>query len=149
MLTSPDFRELLKLFDEHEVRYLIVGGYAVMRYAEPRFTKDLDVLIAVDAANAAAVFAALRAFGAPLAGLTPEDFAAEGSFYQMGNPPLRVDVLMGVPGVDFAAAWPRRETVMIGDAPMHFIGRQDLIASKRAAGRPKDLLDLEALEQEP
>jgi hypothetical protein len=146
MLTSPDFREPLKLFDEHEVRYLIVGGYAVMRYAEPRFTEGLDVLIAVDAANAAAVFAALRAFGAPLAGLTPEDFAVEGSFYQMGNPPLRVDVLMDVPGVDFAAAWPRPETVMIGDAPMHFIGKQDLIASKRAAGRSKDLLDLESLE---
>jgi hypothetical protein len=77
MLTSPDFRELLKLFDEHEVRYLIVGGYAVMRYAE---------------------------------------------------------------------AWPRRETVMIGETPMHFIGKDDLIASKRAAGRPKDLLDLESLE---
>lgn len=103
MLTSPDFRELLKLFDEHEVRYLIVGGYAVMRYAEPRF-------------------------------------------YQMGNPPMRVDVMMDVPGVDFVAAWPRRETVMIGDTPMHFIGKQDLIASKRAAGRPKDLLDLESLE---
>ena len=146
MLTSPDFKELLRLFEEHDVRYLIVGGYAVMRYAEPRFTKDLDVLIAVDAVNAEAVFAALRAFGAPLAGLVPADFAAEGSFYQMGNPPMRVDVLMDVPGVDFASAWPRRETVMIGDTPMHFIGKADLIASKRAAGRASDLLDLEALE---
>lgn len=102
MLTSPDFKELLSLFKKHSVQYLIVGGYAVMRYTEPRFTKDLDVLIAVDEDNAVAVFNTLKEFGAPLQGLTPQDFAEEGYFYQMGVPPLRVDVLMSIPGATFA-----------------------------------------------
>lgn len=104
MLTSPDFKELLSLFKKYSVQYLIVGGYAVMRYTEPRFTKDLDILIAVNDTNAVAVYNALTAFGAPLANLTPQDFAAEGYFYQIGVPPLRVDVLMSIPGVAFAEA---------------------------------------------
>ena len=142
MLTSPDFRELLRLFAAAEVRYLIVGGYAVMRYTEPRFTKDLDLLISTDAANAAAVYGALKAFGAPLAGLSERDFTVPGFFYQMGRPPIRVDVLMDVPGVDFEQAWNRRGTVEIDGVAMQFISRPDLIRAKEAAGRPQDLLDL-------
>lgn len=147
MLTSPDFKELLSLFKKHNVQYLIVGGYAVMRYSEPRFTKDLDVLIAVNDANAAAVYNALLEFGAPLRNLTPQDFAQEGYFYQMGAPPLRVDVLMSIPGVDFVKAWKRRETVRIADMEMHFISKDDLIEAKLASGRPQDLLDLEHLKR--
>ncbi len=147
MLTSPDFRELLRLLGRYEVRYLIVGGYAVMRYSEPRFTKDLDLLIAVDDKNARAIYAALAEFGAPLENLTPQDFAEEGYFYQMGAPPLRVDVLMSIPGVDFAEAWRNRETVILAGEEMHFISKVDLIKAKRAAGRPQDLLDLEGLER--
>jgi hypothetical protein len=75
MLASRDFKELLSLFKKHKVRYLVVGGYAVMRYTEPRFTKDLDVLIAADEDNASSVFDALKEFGAPLQNLTPKDFA--------------------------------------------------------------------------
>ncbi len=148
MLTSPDFKELLSLFKKHSVRYLIVGGYAVMRYTEPRFTKDLDVLIAIDDENARAVFAALQEFGAPLHNLSPEDFAAEGYLYQMGIPPLRLDILMSIPGVSFAAAWLNRETVVIADSEMHFMSKQDLIKAKRTSGRPQDLLDLDSLERE-
>ena len=88
MLTSPDFFELLSLFRSYEVRYLVVGGYAVMKYTEPRCTKDLELWTATDKADAEAVFAALRAFGAPLADLTADDFAAPGYFYQMGKPPF-------------------------------------------------------------
>ncbi len=80
MLTSPDFRDLLSLFRDSEVRFLIIGGYAVMKYSEPRYTKDLDLWIAVDARNASATWRALKAFGAPLAGLTEKDFAEEGYF---------------------------------------------------------------------
>lgn len=98
MLQSRDFKELLKLLDKHEVRYLVVGGYAVMLYSEPRWTKDLDHWIAIDPPNARAVFRALKEFGAPLAALAEADFAAAGYVYQMGNPPLRVDVMMGLPG---------------------------------------------------
>ncbi len=147
MLTSPDFKELLSLFRKHSVRYLIVGGYAVMRYTEPRFTKDLDLLVALDEANAQAVFEALKEFGAPLENLTPADFAAEGHFYQMGRPPLRVDVLMSVPGVVFSEAWENRETLEVAGVEMNFIGKADLMKAKEAAGRPQDLLDLENLRK--
>ena len=88
MLTSPDFNDLLSLFKKFSVRYLVVGGYAVMRYTEPRFTKDLDVLIDVNQENAVAVYGALKEFGAPLRDLTPQDFTEEGYFYQMGAAPL-------------------------------------------------------------
>jgi hypothetical protein len=147
MLASPDFRELLSLFKKYEVRYLIVGGYAVMRYTEPRFTKDLDILIAVDDENAAATYAALKEFGAPLQNLKPRDFAEEGYFYQMGIPPLRVDVLMSIPGIRFNEAWERRETIGIAGTAMHFIGKEDLIQAKLASGRPRDLLDAESLRK--
>jgi hypothetical protein len=147
MLTSPEFLELLSLLKKYRVQYLIVGGYAVMRYAEPRFTKDLDILIAVDDANAEAVFDALKEFGAPLKNLTPQDFAEEGYFYQMGRPPLRVDIMMSIPGVSFADVWPRREVVTVNGVEISFISKQDLISAKQAAGRPQDLLDIEALKQ--
>ena len=99
MFVNSDFTDLLKLFNDNSVRYLIVGGYAVIQYAEPRFTNDLDIWISTDKTNAGSVYAALREFGAPLAGLTEADFAEDGYFYQMGVPPLRVDILMGIPGV--------------------------------------------------
>ena len=93
MLTSPDFKELLSLLEKYKVRYLVVGGYAVMKYTEPRFTKDLDLWISTDEGNSKAVYAALKEFGAPLKDLTPADFSEEGYFYQMGNPPFRLDVM--------------------------------------------------------
>ena len=95
--------------------------------------------------NAQAVYRALREFGAPLADLTEADFTQEGYFYQMGVPPVRVDILMGIPGVVFAEAWPRRMEVDFDGLLVSFISRQDLIAAKRAAGRPQDLLDVEQL----
>ena len=127
---------------------MIAGGYAVMRYTEPRFTKDLDVLIAVDDDNARAVYAALAEFGAPLQNLSPEDFAQEGYFYKMGSPPLRVNVLMSIPGVSFSEVWKNRETLQVSETEMHFISKGDLIKAKQAAGRPQDLLDLEKLERD-
>jgi len=145
MLQSQDFKELLSILERHEVRYLVIGGYAVMLYSEPRWTKDLDIWIALDAENARAVFAALREFGAPLSGLTEEDFSAPGYFYQMGNPPLRLDVMMDIPGGDFELAWPRRNTIDLEGTAIHFIGREDLIAVKLASGRDQDLRDVAAL----
>jgi len=86
-----DFKELLSLFNEHKVKYLVVGGYAVSFHAQPRATKDLEILIKADAANARAVYAALARFGAPIEGMVPEDFIEKGKFYRMGRPPLMVD----------------------------------------------------------
>lgn len=147
MLQSQDFKELLSILAKHEVRYLVIGGYAVMLYSEPRWTKDLDLWIAIDPTNARAVFNALKEFGAPLTNLTSEDFSEPGYFYQMGNPPLRVDVMMEIPGGDFNAAWERRNTVSIGDDQVHFISREDLITVKLASGRDQDLKDVEALRK--
>ncbi len=141
MFVNSDFSDLLRLFNTNQVS----GGYALIQYAEPRYTKDLDLRISADATNATAVYRALREFGAPLADLTAADFAQEGYFYQMGVPPVRVDILMGIPGAVFAEAWPRRMEVDFDGSSAPFIARQDLIAAKRAAGRPQDLLDVEQL----
>lgn len=146
MLNSPDFKDLLNLFRSAEVRFLVIGGYAVMKYTEPRYTKDLDLWIAIDPPNAAAVWRSLKAFGAPLAGLSEKDFAEEGYFYQMGRPPLRVDIMMSIPGLAFEEAWPNRVEVVAGDVIIPF-AKSDLICAKRAAGRPQDLMDAEALER--
>jgi len=148
MFVNSDFSDLLRIFNDHNVRYMVIGGYAVVQYTEPRFTKDLDVLISTDQTNAEAVFKALREFGAPLAGLTPNDFAEEGFFFQMGVPPVRVDVLMGIPGIQFEGCWNRRVVVEFDGMKVIFISKEDLIASKRAAGRPQDLIDVDLLSQE-
>jgi hypothetical protein len=147
MFVNSDFSDLLKIFNANNVKYLVIGGYAVIQYAEPRFTKDLDLWISTDTSNAAAVYQSLLAFGAPLADLTKADFAEEGYFYQMGVPPVRVDILMGVPGLNFAEAWERRVIVEFDDLPVAFVAKTDLITNKRASGRPQDLIDADLLEK--
>jgi hypothetical protein len=143
-----DFKELLSLFNEHKVKYLVVGGYAVSFHAQPRATKDLDILIKADAANTAAVYAALSKFGAPLEGLKPEDFLEKGVFYRMGHPPLMVDILPEISGVDFDTAWEKRvEAEISKDLKVLLIDTDSLIASKIAAGRPEDLADVAALRR--
>jgi hypothetical protein len=145
MFVNSDFSELLRLFEDNNVRYLVIGGYAVIQHAEPRFTGDLDVWISTEAKNAKAVFKALREFGAPLENLSEADFSEEGYFYQMGVPPIRVDILMGIPGLEFDNAWARRVDVKFDDLNVIFISREDLITAKLASGRPQDLLDVKAL----
>lgn len=145
MLTSPDFKELLSLFRKYKVRYMVVGGYAVMKYTEPRFTKDLDLWIATDKTNAEAVYSALKEFGAPLVKLTPKDFTEKGYFYQMGSAPFRLDIMMSIPAVEFESSWERRIEVRIEDVIVPFIAKEDLIASKKSSGRPQDLIDVDKL----
>jgi hypothetical protein len=143
-----DFKELLSAFNALRVKYLIVGGYAVSFHAQPRATKDLDVLISASAENSRAVYAALAQFGAPLEGLRAQDFTEAGSFFRMGTPPVMVDIFPSISGVDFEEAWQRRVDVTIDDdltAP--FISREDLLTAKIAAGRPQDLADVAALRE--
>jgi hypothetical protein len=142
---NSDFQELLNLFNRDGVRYLIVGGHAVMLYTEPRYTKDLDIWIETNKDNAARVFAALAEFGAPLAGLTPDDFSREGFFYQLGRPPARIDILMSIEGLTFEQAWENRQKAKLGNQETWFIGRADLIKNKRASGRHIDLHDADLL----
>ena len=145
MFVNSDFTDLLKLFNANHVRYLIIGGYAVIQYAEPRYTKDLDIWISTDTANAQAIYQALKEFGAPLTGLTETDFMEEGYFYQMGVPPMRVDILMGIPGIEFEDAWEKRVEVDFDGLGITFISREDLITAKRASGRPQDMIDADTL----
>ncbi len=140
-----DLLDILRVFNQYKVEYLIIGGYAVAFHAEPRFTKDLDILVRADQANARRVYQALRAFGAPLSGLTAQDFEQEKYWYQIGTPPVRVDILLSIEGVNFADAWTRRVESIIGDVPALFISKEDLIAAKTAAGRPQDLIDVQNL----
>ena len=126
MLTCPDFKEIWGLFRKNKVRYMVVGGYAVMKYTEPRYTKDLDLWISIDPQNAEAAFSALKEFGAPLVDLTAKDFAQEGYFYQMGKAPLRLDIMMSIPGIEFESAWSRRVEVKIDDMSIQFISKEDL-----------------------
>jgi len=142
----PDFKDLLSALNAHRVRYLIVGGYAVGFHAQPRATRDLDILISADAANGGALYAALAQFGAPLEGLTAHDLVEPGSFFRMGTPPVMVDILSRISGVDFEEAWQRRVDVAVdGSLSVPFISREDLLAAKLAAGRPQDLADVAAL----
>ena len=146
----PDFKELLSIFNAHGVKYLIVGGYAVSFHAQPRATKDIDLLIKPDADNAKAVYTALAKFGAPVEGLTPEDLREPGKFFRMGREPVAVDILLEIDGVDFDRAWERRVEGVIDLASSltaHFISSADLIAAKVAAGRPQDLADVAALRK--
>ncbi len=125
----------------------MIGRWQSTAARLPRYTKDLDLWIRADAANAEAVYRALSDFGAPLEGLTADDFAHEGYFYQMGVAPVRVDLLMSVTGLDFDDAWPRLVEIDFEGTPALFISRDDLITSKRALGRPQDLIDAKLLEQ--
>jgi hypothetical protein len=145
-----DYKDLLSAFHAHGVRYLIVGGYAVIFHAQPRFTKDIDVFIKADPTNAQTVYAALSEFGAPLQNIRPEEFADRGSFFRFGRDPRGFDILPDLPGVDFDAAWERRVEGVIDTESgfkAYFISRDDLIAAKLASGRPQDLADVSALQK--
>jgi hypothetical protein len=147
-LLSPDFRDLLCALSEADARFLIVGGYAVAAHGRPRATKDLDVWVEASPENAPRVLQALRAFGAPLHGLTERDLATPEVGLQIGFPPQRIDVLTRVSGVLFEDAWPNRvEVTLAPDLRLPFVGLADLLQNKRAAGRPQDLADVAALER--
>ena len=142
---NSDFKELLSIFNEKLVKYLVIGGYAVSEYAEPRYTKDLDIWVEASEENGQKIFASLKEFKAPLFDLKPSDFSQEGSFYQMGKPPVRVDILMSIAGMNFAQAWENRQIVDFFGVQANFISLDDLIQSKKLAGRPQDIADMENL----
>jgi predicted nucleotidyltransferase len=144
-----DFKELLSAFNARNVKYLVIGGYAVSFHAQPRLTKDLDLFILADPANAGAAYDALCDFGAPLAQIQVEDLANPQKFLRLGSPPVAIDILSGVDGVNFEEAWERRVEGLI-DAETgqkaYFISKEDLIASK-LAGRMRDLADVEEIRE--
>jgi hypothetical protein len=143
---GKDVRDLLALFAKHGVRYLIVGGFAVAVHGVPRYTKDMDLWVEASPDNAVKIVAAIGEFGFASLGLVADDFTAPDMVIQLGYEPNRIDLLTGLTGVQFADAYPRRITTMIGDIEVTIIDRESLIANKRALGRPQDLADAEELE---
>jgi hypothetical protein len=145
---NDDFLELLSAFVAANVRFLVIGAYAVGVHGRPRATKDMDVWIDASRENSERVIAALRAFGAPLADLTAQDLETPGTGFKMGIPPRRIDVLTKIEGISFEAAWPNRfEAAFSAAVRCPVIGLADLMTNKRAAGRPQDLADVAALER--
>lgn len=144
-MMPQDLKELLSAFNKHGVKYLVVGGYAFGVHAEPRATKDLDLFIRSDELNAAAVYRALTQYGAPLDGLSPRDFI-DGSTFQIGQPPARVDILQSIDGLTFDEAWQNRiEGLIDEEVNVNVISRNDLIRNKLASGWEQDLLDAKKL----
>lgn len=147
---SQDFKELLFAFNEHRVKYLVVGGYAVAVHAQPRATKDLDLFIQPNPENAKAVFAALTQFGAPLAGVQPEDFIDPDSFFRIGAAPQMIEILPRISAVDFDLAWERRLEIVIDESTglkVCFISADDFVANKLAVARAQDIADAEAVQR--
>jgi hypothetical protein len=143
-----EFTELLSAFNARHVKYLLVGGYAFGVHAEPRATKDLDVWIRADEQNSKAVFLALADFGARLAGFTPADFHDDPpTVFQMGTPPRRIDILQHIDGVAFDEAWDTRIETTVDGITVQVISSDLLIRNKLAAGRPRDLLDVEDIRE--
>lgn len=143
---NSDFKELLAALNEQGVEYLIVGGYAVIFHTEPRFTKDLDLWVKPDRENASRLMAAFRQFGLPLVNIEEADFAAPGTQYMIGVPPVALDFLTSLGELDFAACWHRRVRDDIDHIPVAYLGRDDLVESKKAAGRHQDRADLRKLK---
>jgi hypothetical protein len=146
MELQPDFKELLELLNAHGVDYLIVGGYALAFLGAPRFTGDLDIFIKTSPGNAGKIHAALNEFGFASVGLTAEDFQRADHVIQLGVPPVRIDFVTSIDGVDWDAAWAGRNPGEYGGVPVYFLGKPEFIQNKRASGRLKDLADIEALQ---
>lgn len=145
MRIEEDFKELLKLFNKHKVKYCIIGAFALGFHARPRYTKDLDILIEPTVENGRKIVNALKEFGFGGLKLAAEDFCQEGRFIQLGYEPVRIDLITSVQGLDFQNIWKHRVKGNYGQQAVFFIGLDELIKSKEIAGRKQDIADLEKL----
>ncbi|MBC5824695.1 MAG: hypothetical protein GIW99_00545 [Candidatus Eremiobacteraeota bacterium] len=148
MEVNLDYSDLLSALNGEHVKYLIVGAHALAFHGRPRFTKDLDVWVEPTPENAARVYRALAAFGAPLHDLSQSELAGEDLVFQIGIPPIRIDIMTSISGVSFQDAWAKKENSLYGHVPVWILSRDLLVANKRGTGRLQDLADLETLENE-
>ena len=146
MEIQPDFKELLALFNEQNVEYLIVGGYALAFHGTPRYTGDLDIFVRPDPSNAQRILKSLALFGFGSLGLAAADFENPERVIQLGEPPVRIDLITSITGVPWEEAFSSRVSGNYDDIPVYFLGRESFIRNKRAIGRAKDLADIEALD---
>lgn len=140
-----DFKDFLRLLNSKHVEYLLIGGYAVGYYGYPRATADIDIWIAVHSRNAAKMVHVMREFGFDVKGLSEELFLQENNVIRLGVPPLRIEVLTTISGVDFEECYRDRKTDVLDDVEVHLISLKHLKANKKATARLKDLSDLEHL----
>ena len=141
----PDFKDFLKLLNEHKVRYLLIGGYAVGYHGYPRATSDMDIWVAVEADNAEKIVAVIREFGFNVPELSAKLFLKEKQIIRMGVPPVRLEITTSISGVEFGECYQERITDMLDGVEVNLINLQYLKVNKRASGRYKDLNDLENL----
>jgi predicted nucleotidyltransferase len=147
MKINSDYKELLSILNAEGVKYLVIGGYAEMVYTQPRYTKYIDIWIERIPENAAATFRALSRFGAPLAGIKPEDLTDPASIYQVGVEPVRADILTSVSGLEFTPCWDRRNLVDFEGIRVGVLSRDDLALAAAAAGRKRDRDRLKRLKR--
>jgi hypothetical protein len=147
VLARPDVLEFLGLLGNSNVRYLIFGGCAVMYYVGNRYTCNVDIWVSKDTYNIRSLLKVLNSFGAPLAGLSEEDFCQEGHFYQIGNPPVRIDDMLSTRGISFDEAWNERRLMKLNGMRIPFISKNHLIKGKNAAGRSQDIIDVHHLQK--
>jgi hypothetical protein len=145
-MLNRDFKEFIKSLNDSNVRYMIVGGYAVALHGHPRYTKDLDVWIEMSPENAANLIEALERFGFGSLGLVAEDFLVTDQIVQLGYPPNRIDLLVSLKGIDFENSYATRIEVPIDEILVNFIDLENLKKNKKATGRLQDLADVESLE---
>jgi len=143
---NRDFVEMLCALNETGADFLIVGAHAVAAHGHPRTTGDLDIWIRLSTENIQRVYQALQVFGAPLSNLSQEDLSQPDTVFQIGVSPFRIDLLTSITGVDFSQAWQNKMAMTIEEQEVFCIGLDDLLANKRATGRPKDLADIDSLE---
>ena len=147
MEIQEDFRDLLALLNEHDVDFMIVGGYALAFHGAPRFTGDIDIYVRPDRDNAERILAALAEFGFGSLDLAIEDFQNPNKVIQLGVPPVRVDIITSITGVTWNEASSNKSPGVYGDKSVFYLGKKQFLANKRATGRKKDLADIEALEE--
>ena len=145
-MLNQDFKEFIQSLNDNDVRYLVIGGYAVALHGYPRYTKDIDIWIQMTPENAEKMVTALEAFGFASLGLKADDFLVPDQIIQLGYPPSRIDLITTPPGVDFGTCYQSRIQAVIDEVTVSFIDLENLKKSKRASGRLQDLADLENLQ---
>lgn len=146
MIFEQDFIDFIQLLNDNEVKYMIVGAHALSLHGRPRYTGDLDIWIKPDKNNAKKMVKVIKDFGFETLGLSEKDFLRENYVTQLGYPPLRIDILNSISGVDFDEAYHSKVETIIDYLKVSFISEEDFIKNKQALGRPKDLGDIEAIK---
>jgi predicted nucleotidyltransferase len=147
MTLDPDFEDFIKLLNQYEVEYMIIGGYAMAFHGRPRYTGDLDIWINISESNAMKMLKVLEEFGFSSLNFKKEDFLKENLINQIGYPPLRIDILTSIDGINFQDAYPQKQVIIIEGFTANYIGLNELIQNKNASGRQQDLVDVKTLQK--